>query len=74
MLPASVNFEVSELSTLQPLDLELVSSRSGLSQQLEEYSMAGEPVIPNSQPSVQQITPATSIQTESNNPKKKRTK
>jgi hypothetical protein len=74
MLPAGLNFEVSELSELQSPDPELVSSRSGLSQQLEEYSLADERVVPDSQPSVQQITPAATIQTKSSNPKKKKTK
>ena len=65
MLPAGLNFEVSKLSELQSADSDLVSSRSGLSQQ---YSLADGRVVPDSQPSVQQLTPATTIQTKSNNP------
>jgi hypothetical protein len=74
MLPAGLNFEVSELSELQSPVPDLVSSRSGLSQQLEEYSLADNRVMPDSQSSVQQITPATTIQPKSNNSKKKKTK
>jgi hypothetical protein len=70
MLPAGLNFEVFELSELQPADPDLVSSRSGLSQQLEEYSLVDERVVLDSQ----QITPATTIQTKSSNPKKKKMK
>ncbi|OCK74471.1 hypothetical protein K432DRAFT_398065 [Lepidopterella palustris CBS 459.81] len=62
MLPADLNFDVSEL------DQELTSSGSGLSQRFDDYSLADGKVVPNSQPSVQQITPATTIQTKSSNP------
>lgn len=72
MLPAGLNFEISELSELRSADPDLVSSRSGLSQQLEEYSLADNRIVPDSQPSVQQITPAIKIQTKSSNPKRKR--
>ncbi|TVY94275.1 hypothetical protein LAWI1_G002062 [Lachnellula willkommii] len=68
MLPADLNFDVSEL------DQELNSSRSGLSQGFDDYSLADEQVVPDSQPSVQQMTPATTIQTKSSNLKKKKTK
>lgn len=68
MLPADLNFDVSEQ------DQELASSRSELSQQLEDYSLADGRVIPESQPSVQPITPDTTIQTGSSNLKKKKTK
>lgn len=40
MLPANLNFEVSNLS--EPQRPDLASSRSGLSQQLEVYSLADE--------------------------------
>jgi len=72
ILPAGLNFEVSELSELQFRNPDLASSRSGLSQQLEEYSLAENRVTPDSQPNVQQITPATTIQTKPSNSKKKR--
>ncbi|KAF2711856.1 hypothetical protein K504DRAFT_489645 [Pleomassaria siparia CBS 279.74] len=63
MLPAGLSFELSEPSVLQSPDEDLVSSRSGLSQQLEEYNLADNGIIPDAQPSAQQITPATSTQT-----------
>jgi hypothetical protein len=66
MLPADLNFDVSEQ--------DLASSRSGLSQQLEDYSFAEEGIIPNSQPSVQPITPDTTTNAGSSNSKKKKTK
>ncbi|KAH7111327.1 hypothetical protein B0J11DRAFT_554356 [Dendryphion nanum] len=66
MLPAALNFDVP--------GLDLASSRSGLSQQLEDYSFADEGIIPNSQPSVQPITPDTTINAGSSNSKKKKTK
>ena len=68
MLPADLNFDVSEH------DQELASSRSGLSQQLEDSNSAVGRLIPESQPSVQPITPDTTIQTGSSKPKKKKTK
>lgn len=74
MLPADLNFKVSEQPELQTQDPELASSRSGLSQQLEDYSLADEGVILDSQPSVNPITPDTTIKTGSNNSKKKKTK
>jgi hypothetical protein len=57
MLPADLNFDVSEQ------DPESVSSRSGLSQRLEGYGLDDEQVVPDSQPSVQPITPDTTITT-----------
>ncbi|KAM3070418.1 hypothetical protein ACMFMG_010245 [Clarireedia jacksonii] len=45
MLPADLNFDVSEL------DQELSSSRSGLSQRFDEYNLVDEQVVPDSQPS-----------------------
>ena len=68
MLPADFNFDVSEL------DQELTSSRSGLSQRFDDHGLADEQVVQDNQQSVQQITPATTIQTSSSNPKKKKTK
>lgn len=73
MLPADLNFEVSDQSESQLPDQELTSSHSLLSQRLEVYSLVDERVIPDSQPSVQQITPDTTIQT-SNAKRKKKTK
>ena len=67
MLPADLNFDVSEQ------DLESASSRSGLSQGLERYGLDDEKAVPDSQPSVQPITPDTTIRTESTKSKKKRT-
>jgi hypothetical protein len=69
MLPPDLNFEVSEQSELESLDHELASTRSGLSQQLGKYSLADEL---DSQSNIQQITPDTTIQTQSNNPKRKK--
>ncbi|KAH8719381.1 hypothetical protein GQ44DRAFT_751630 [Phaeosphaeriaceae sp. PMI808] len=74
MLPADLNFTVSEQPELQTQDPELASSRSGLSQQLEDYSLADKGVIPDSQPSVNPITPDATINTGSSNSKKKKTK
>lgn len=74
MLPACLDFEVSELSELHSPDPDLVSSRSGLSQQIGGYSLTDEQVVSDSQPAVQRLTPATTIQTKSSNPKKKKTK
>jgi hypothetical protein len=60
MLPGDLNFDISEKVT------ESASSRSGLSQQLENYGLHDEQVFPDSQPSVQPITPDTTIGNESN--------
>ena len=68
MLPADMNFDVSEQ------DQELASSRSGLSQHLEDHSLTDGQVIPESQPNVQPTTPDTTIQTGSSNSKKKKKK
>jgi len=63
MLPADLNFEVSEQ------DPEPASSRSGLSQQFENYSVDGEELVSTSQPSrdttSQPITCDTTIGTKS---------
>ena len=64
MLPAGSNFDISER------DQELTSSRSGKSRRLEDYSLANEQIVSDSQSSVQQITPATTIRTKSSNTKK----
>lgn len=74
MLPAGLDFEVSEPSEYQSPDPELVSSRSGLSQQLDNSNFADEQVESSSQPSVQPITPDTTIKTGPTNSKKKKTK
>ena len=74
ILPADFNLEVSDLCEAQPPDQEGESSRSGLSQQLEEYNLVGQPLMTDSQVSIQQITPATTIQSVSSNPKKKKKK
>lgn len=66
MLPAGLNFEVFEKSELQIQDPELASSRSGLSQHVENYDLDDEQVVPDNQP----VTPDTTIVTES--PKHKR--
>ncbi|KAH8695891.1 hypothetical protein GQ44DRAFT_765038 [Phaeosphaeriaceae sp. PMI808] len=62
MLPADLDFDVSE-------GPESASSRLGLSQQFESYGLDDEQVVPDSQPSrqpsVQPITPNTTIGTES---------
>lgn len=62
MLPADLNFDVSEQHP------ESVSSRSGLSQRLQNYDLDDEQVVPDSQP----ITPDTTIRTESTKSKKKK--
>ncbi|PQE06295.1 phosphatidylserine decarboxylase protein [Rutstroemia sp. NJR-2017a BBW] len=67
MLPADLNFDISEL------DQDMTSSRSGLSQRFDNHSLANEQVAPDSQSSVQQITPPTTIEAQSSDPKKKRT-
>ena len=61
MLPADLDFAVSELSELQFLDQE-----PRLSQQVEDYSLT------DNRRSAQQATPDTTIQTESNNSKRKK--
>jgi hypothetical protein len=70
MLPADLNFDVSERGP------DSASSGSGLSQQFESYGLDDEQVVPDSQPScqpsVRPITPDTSIGTESTKSKKKR--
>ncbi|KAH8723888.1 hypothetical protein GQ44DRAFT_292715 [Phaeosphaeriaceae sp. PMI808] len=71
MLPADLDFEVTDLSEPQRPDPELASSRSGLSQQLEGYSLAHEGVVQDSQPSDQIITPDTTMAGSSNSKKKK---
>lgn len=65
MLPADVNFNISEL------DQELSSSGSGMSQRFDDYSLADEQFASGSQSSFQQITPATTIQIKSSNTKQK---
>lgn len=72
MLPANLNLEVSRRSESQGPDQELASARSELSQRFEDYSLVEEQEILDSQPGVQQITPDTTIQTESSNPKRKK--
>ena len=72
MLPADLNFVVSNQPEAQFPDQELASSRSGLSQRFEDYCLADEGVISDSQPSTQQITPDTTIQSESSNSKRKK--
>ncbi|KAL9084083.1 MAG: hypothetical protein Q9165_008220 [Trypethelium subeluteriae] len=59
MLPADLTFELSNLSQPQYSDLELGSSRSGLSQPVEDCSLADEEPVQDSQPSNQPITPDT---------------
>lgn len=71
-IPPDVNFEVSEIqSRTQSQDHELASSRSGLSQQFEEYRLIDNRVIPDSQSSAL-ITPEPTTQTESGIPKRRR--
>ena len=69
MLPADLNFDVSEQ------DPESASSRSGLSQRFESYGLDDEQMIPDSQPSrqssVRPVTPDTTIGTESQSRKKR---
>jgi hypothetical protein len=64
MLPPDLDFDVSGLSEPQFPDPELASSRSGLSQRLEEYSLADGGVV----------TPDTTVQTEPSDPKKRKKK
>lgn len=71
MLPADLNFEVSNLSETQRSDLKLASSRSGLSQQIEVYSLADEGVTSVNQSSNQPITPDTTMAGSSNSKKNK---
>jgi len=53
MLPADLDFEVSDVSEPQTTDHELASSRSGLSQRLENHNIADKRVILSSEPSIQ---------------------
>ena len=48
MLPADWNLDVSDQSESRNLDPDLNSSHSGLSQQLEGYSLIDEQVLPDS--------------------------
>lgn len=74
MLPADLDFEVPSLSlNVNPRNSELTSSRSGLSQQIENYSLADEEAVSDSQLGNQPITPDTTT-TGSNTAKKKRAK
>lgn len=72
MLPADLNFEVSDQSELQFLDQEPASSRSGLSQQFEDHNLANEGVIRGSREHAQQITPDTTIRSEPSRSKRKK--
>lgn len=72
MLPTDLNFEVSDLPKVQSPDTDLNSSRSGLSQQLEGYSLIDERVISDSQPTAHLVTPETTIETEPSNFRKKK--
>ena len=74
MLPADLDFDVSEQGP------ESASSGSGLSQRFKSYALDEEQVVPDSQPSqpgrqpsVQPITPDTTIGSESTKSRKKRT-
>jgi len=71
MLPANLNLDVSDLSESQRLNPELASSRSGLSQQMKGYGLAGEAVVPDSQPSGQPISPDATMAGSSHSKKKK---
>jgi hypothetical protein len=71
MLPTDLNFEVSDLSEPQRSILELSSIRSGLSQQLEVYSLADEGVASDSQPNNRLITPDTTMAGSSSSKKNK---
>jgi hypothetical protein len=72
MLPADLDFEVSNQPEPQYPDQELASSRSGLSQPLDDYTLADERGIQHSQPSIQQMTPDTTVQTGSSKSKRKK--
>ena len=49
----------------------VASSHSELSQRFEDYNLANDGALPDSELSIQQITPDTTIQAESSNSKKK---
>lgn len=70
LLPADLDFDVSEQGP------ESASSRSGLSQPLENHDLTDDEVVPDSQssrqPSVQSRTPDTTIRAASTESKKKR--
>lgn len=66
MLLADLNFDLSEQ--------DLVSSRSGLSQNLEDYNFADEGMMPDSQPTAQPITPKNTIGAGSSSYRKKMTR
>jgi hypothetical protein len=72
LLPADLNFEVFDPPKPQSSDIGIDSSRSGLSQQLEGYSSVDERVTPNSQTTVQQVTPDITFQTEQGISRKKK--
>jgi hypothetical protein len=70
MLPPGLNFGDPDPPNLQPPNQESVSSRSGLSQQFENYSLTNEQAISESRPSSRQVTPDTTIQTDTSKPNK----
>lgn len=63
---------IDMLPEVSDTEQESGSLRSGLSQQFESQSLDGANEISDSQPSVQQITPDTTINTASSNSKKKK--
>ncbi|KAF2763011.1 hypothetical protein EJ05DRAFT_23383 [Pseudovirgaria hyperparasitica] len=74
MLPAKLDFDVSELSDSDRTHPEPVSSQSGIPQQAKDCSTAGPRAVPDGSPDIQQMTPTTTIQSKSSNSKKKKTK
>ncbi|KAL5432966.1 hypothetical protein PMIN06_011834 [Paraphaeosphaeria minitans] len=72
MLPASLNFEVSDHSKTQSPDQELSSSCSGPSQRLEDDCLADEGLMSDSQPSTQLVTTNRTIQSKSSKSKRRK--
>jgi hypothetical protein len=60
------------LPEVSDTEQELGSMRSGLSQQFEDQSLDDANEIPDSQPSVQQITPDATVKTASSSSNKKK--
>lgn len=72
MLPTDLNFEDPYLPKLQSPGTDLSSSRSGLSQQLDDYSVTEERALSNSQPTAQVITPETTMEPDPSNSRQKK--
>lgn len=74
MLPADLSSEDAYLPKLQSPGTDLDSSRSGLSQQLDQYNLIEEQTPSDRQPAAQVITPETTTEPDPSNSRKKKRK